>query len=99
MEVKINNDKIILLDEGKEIGKLTWTLVEDNYLVDHTYIDKAYRGQNLGMVLVNELITIVRSQGKKIIPICPYVDKVLSSSSEYEDVLKRDENYNIRCNI
>ncbi len=48
MEIKEENKRFALYDDGKEIGEITWQEAPDDVLVvDHTFVDSAYRGQKL----------------------------------------------------
>ena len=45
---KKKNKRFALYDDGKEIGEITWQEAPDDVLVvDHTFVDSAYRGQKL----------------------------------------------------
>lgn len=59
----------------------------DQLVIDHTYVAKALSGQGLAEQLVDKVACYARQENKKIIPVCPYAKKVLTSKPEYKDVL------------
>ncbi len=65
-------------DEQQEIGEMTWSDAgPDIMIIDHTFVDPAYRGQKLAEKLVYTGVELARREGKKIIPLCPYAKKSL----------------------
>ncbi|HAQ3863732.1 TPA: N-acetyltransferase [Enterococcus faecium] len=77
-------------DEQQEIGEMTWSDAgPDIMIVDHTFVDPAYRGQKLAEKLVYNGVELARRDGKKIIPLCPYAKKEFEKKPEYQDVLRQ----------
>ncbi|MEU1485774.1 GNAT family N-acetyltransferase [Streptomyces sp. NPDC005752] len=52
----------------------------------HTEIDDAFAGRGLASVLVQEALSHVRGEGKRIVPVCPYVAKFLERHDEFADI-------------
>ncbi|WP_262413868.1 GNAT family N-acetyltransferase [Actinacidiphila acidipaludis] len=52
----------------------------------HTEIDEAFAGQGLASVLVRQALDDVRTSGKRIVPVCPYVAKFLQKHDEFADI-------------
>ncbi|WP_327111931.1 N-acetyltransferase [Streptomyces sp. NBC_01341] len=52
----------------------------------HTEIDDAFAGQGLASVLVREALNDVRTSGRRIVPVCPYVAKFLKKHGEFADI-------------
>ncbi|MFJ9060516.1 GNAT family N-acetyltransferase [Streptomyces sp. NPDC102409] len=52
----------------------------------HTEIDDAFAGRGLASVLVEQALNHVRSTGKRIVPVCPYVAKFLKKHEEFADI-------------
>ena len=78
-------DRFFIGDDNHLIGEITYYENEDGQLVvDHTFVNPEYRGQNLGMILVNAMVNHAKKVNKKIIPLCPYVEKVFSRNSDYD---------------
>ena len=52
----------------------------------HTEIDEAFAGQGLASVLVQQALEDVRTSGRRIVPVCPYVAKFLQKHAEFTDI-------------
>ncbi|HGD7255795.1 MULTISPECIES: GNAT family N-acetyltransferase [Enterococcus] len=91
MEIKEEKNRLALLnDEQQEIGEMTWSDAgPDIMIIDHTFVDPAYRGQKLAEKLVYTGVELARREGKKIIPLCPYAKKEFEKKPEYHDVLRQ----------
>ena len=50
----------------------------------HTEIDPAFGGRGLGSVLVRSALDDVVQRSRVIVPICPFVAKLLRTTSEYD---------------
>ncbi|MDA9470850.1 GNAT family N-acetyltransferase [Enterococcus sp. 5H] len=90
MEIKEERNRFVLFnDENQEIGEMTWSDAgEEIMIIDHTYVDPAYRGQKLAEKLVLKGVEKARHDGKKIIPLCPFAKKEFDTKPEYSDVLR-----------
>ncbi|THE12580.1 N-acetyltransferase [Enterococcus hirae] len=88
MEIKEEKNRMVLLDEQQnEIGEMTWADAgPDLMIIDHTFVDPAFRGQKLAEKLVLSGVELARQRKKKIIPLCPYAKKEFEQKTEYEDV-------------
>ena len=57
------------------------------WVITHTEVDPAYGGQGIARRLIEEIIHAARRQGKKIIPVCSYAEKLMTRNDAYRDVL------------
>ncbi|MDT2828772.1 GNAT family N-acetyltransferase [Enterococcus viikkiensis] len=91
MEIKEGKDRFVLLnDEGNEAGEMTWSNAgPEIMIIDHTFVDPTYRGQQLAQKLVAAGVDKARKDGKKIIPLCPFAKKEFEEKPEYADVLRK----------
>ncbi|MGM0215126.1 GNAT family N-acetyltransferase [Enterococcus sp. AZ109] len=91
MEMREEKNRLVLInDEGQEVGEMTWSDAgEDIMIIDHTFVDPAYRGQKLAEGLVRQGVEIARRDHKKVIPLCPYAKKEFEQKNEYNDVLRK----------
>lgn len=62
---------------------------ETTVTVDRTFVAEALRGQNIGRILLKELVDWVREENLKIIPHCSFVKAELTKNPDYIDVLKK----------
>lgn len=92
IQVKTNhNDKhgeFMLLVNGVASGNMTFVFMGKNVIsVNHTGIDEAFKGLGYGRYLMEEMVKFSRENGLKVIPVCPYVVKMMDRTPDYQDVL------------
>lgn len=99
MEIKAG-DNCFYIEDQVLIGKITY-FEDENYhlVVDHTYVNPDYRGQNYGLILIDKMAEYAREVKKLIIPVCPYVVKMFERYDKYQDVWFKDHNYTEACKI
>jgi len=68
-------------------GWIQYTRAGDVVTLVHTDIDPAFEGRGLGSVLVAGTLDDVRSRGKRIRPLCPFVAAYLRRHPEYADLI------------
>lgn len=91
MELKHEESKtrnrFYYIDDGKEVGELTYVYSKDHIIdLDHTEINKAYRGQNLGQQLIEAAVAYMRSNNLTATASCPYAKKILDRNEDYNDI-------------
>jgi uncharacterized protein len=59
----------------------------DRILIDHTEVNEAIRGKNVGKQMLFKAVSFARDKGIKIIPLCPFAASVFRKVSEIKDVL------------
>jgi predicted GNAT family acetyltransferase len=75
--------------EGRRVGELTYRMLGDTAVVDHTWVDPSLRGGRLAPRLVDAVVGWAREGNRKISPACSYVRMVMDRSPEnYKDVRK-----------
>lgn len=92
MKIELNlegkNGVFIMLDEdNKEVGELTFMLKEEQMIINHTGVNPELRGQGLAEKLVLEAVEYARKNQLKIIPFCSYVSVYLGKHPEVQDVI------------
>ena len=56
---------------------MTWSNAgTKRMIIDHTFVDPAYRGQGLAEKLVPKGVEKARAEKKTIIPLCPFAKRV-----------------------
>lgn len=88
MKIMEENLRFAAYEEGHEIGEVTWSASEHLLIIDHTYVDASYRGQGIAERLVKAVVDKARSEGYKIIPLCPFAKREFERQDTYKDVLK-----------
>jgi len=54
----------------------------------HTEVPKELNGRGIGSTLVRGLLDMVRAQGLKVVPLCPFVAGYIAKHPEYADLLR-----------
>ncbi len=65
-----------------EVGRLTYEIEDSSWVVDHTFVYKKYRGLQIARRLVDEVVKRAEEEGVTIVPVCPYVKKVLEKKDD-----------------
>ena len=68
-------------------GTIRYTLDGDVVTMVHTEVDPAFEGQGLGRALVAGALDDVRAQGRRVIPLCPFVAKYVTRHPELTDLV------------
>ncbi|MBP8790715.1 MAG: N-acetyltransferase [Breznakibacter sp.] len=56
-------------------------------ILTHTYVPDDLRGRGVGKVLMKALLTQIRSDGKKIVPKCPFIEAYIKRNPQYSDLV------------
>jgi predicted GNAT family acetyltransferase len=56
-------------------------------IIDHTDMPEAMRHRGFGEALIERVIADMRSQGKKIVPLCPFAASQFRKHPEWADLL------------
>lgn len=76
--------------DGEWVAEMTYAKEgARKIIVDHTEVDESLRGKGVGKRLVEAAVKYARENNLLIKATCPFAQKVLESSEEYEDVLSR----------
>lgn len=57
-------------------------------IVDHTGVPKALEGQGIGKALVEHLVADARAKGYKVVPLCPFVNRMRAAHPEWADAFQ-----------
>ncbi|MCX2744208.1 GNAT family N-acetyltransferase [Mangrovivirga sp. M17] len=72
----------------KRLAEITYSKTGKKYIViEHTFVTNSLRGKEIGEMLVNKVVKLAEDQNKKIIPICPYANKLMRNDSAYNHIL------------
>ncbi|GAA3401510.1 GNAT family N-acetyltransferase [Paenibacillus hodogayensis] len=92
LEAQKRGNSYVLVGARGTVGEMTYHFVDvDTWIVDSTYIDPAYRGQQLAKRLLDYVVDEARDKGRKIIPSCSYVLEQFKRDPQYADVWERRE--------
>lgn len=75
--------------DGTEAGQITFVKSSPEFIIaDHTEVNDNFRGQKVGNKIVEEMVSVAREKGFKILPLCPFVKSVFDKDSTISDVRK-----------
>jgi predicted GNAT family acetyltransferase len=72
--------------DGERVGIADFRVDGDTVVLPHTVIEPRHRGQGLGARLVKGALADIRAQGRRVVPICWYVDEYLDLHPEEQDL-------------
>lgn len=103
MKKMIKNNKLSLINEkNEEIGFVTFPIFKEGVvIIDHTFVNPEYRGQNLAYHIVTAVLDYIRENNLKVVASCPYVIKFLDRNKEkYQDIIAViDEEVTEQCKL
>jgi predicted GNAT family acetyltransferase len=73
--------------DGSLAGSTFYRTEPDLVIFTHTEIDPAYEGRGVGSALARAALDDVRSQGKHVIPQCPFIAGYIRRHDEYVDLV------------
>jgi len=80
---------VVKAPDGTE-AEMTFTKVgTKQIIIDHTGVPDAFRGQGVGVKMVERAVEDARAAGKTIIPLCPFAAAQFRRHPEWADVLKK----------
>ncbi|MEQ8927659.1 MAG: GNAT family N-acetyltransferase [Fulvivirga sp.] len=83
-----NKGRFYMEDDKGTAAEMTYSKAgDDRFIIDHTEVDDRFRGQSLGLKLVEAAVGYARKNKMKIMPLCPFAKKMFERHSEYNDVL------------
>lgn len=82
MEFKIENNRIYSLDdENIIVAEICFEEKENNlYNINHTFVDKKFRGQGIAQKLVEMAVKEIKNRGGKVQASCSYAKHYLEKN-------------------
>jgi len=78
--------RYVLRRDGAE-AELTFSVASGTlWIADHTCVPDALRGTGAGAALVERLVADARAEGRRIVPLCPFVNAERRKHPEWDDV-------------
>ncbi|HMC99699.1 MAG TPA: GNAT family N-acetyltransferase [Ferruginibacter sp.] len=77
--------------DGKRLAEMVYNMANPELMIiEHTEVDDALRGKNVGYQLVHAAVDFARANNIRIIPLCPFAKSVFDKKmDEFGDVLKK----------
>ena len=76
IEMTISETEILAMENGKSLGKIEFTLSDNNMTILHTYVYESGRG--IGTLLMQNAVEWAKKYDYTIIPVCSFAQKYLS---------------------
>ena len=76
IEMTISETEILAMENGKSLGKIEFTLSDNNMTILHTYAYESVRG--IGTLLMQNAVEWAKKYDYTIIPVCSFAQKYLS---------------------
>ena len=76
IEMTISETEVLAIENGKLLGKIEFTLLDNNMTVLHTYAYESGRG--IGTMLMQNAVKWAKEHSYTIIPVCSFAQKYLS---------------------
>ncbi|WP_375228353.1 GNAT family N-acetyltransferase [Roseobacter sp. S98] len=77
--------RYVLVSDGHEADLTYSVLSAQTVIADHTGVPDALRGTGAGVALVSRLVEDARSEGFRIVPLCPFVNAQRRRHPEWAD--------------
>ncbi|NCU03685.1 MAG: N-acetyltransferase [Chitinophagaceae bacterium] len=75
-------------EEGERVAEMTYVWAgAEKFIIDHTEVSDKLAGKGAGKQLVAKAVEFAREKGVKIMPLCPFANKVFKKTEAYQDVL------------
>ncbi|MCV7421449.1 N-acetyltransferase [Mycobacterium yunnanensis] len=75
--------------EGKTVGLTRFVERDDHRVFVHTEVDPAFGGRGLATVLIAEALAATRTDGRRIVALCPMVAAYVKKNHDFDDIVDR----------
>jgi uncharacterized protein len=75
------------IDAGGLVAFSNYRREGDTLTIMHTEVPPALNGKGIGSALVRGLLDLIRAQGLKVAPRCPFVAAYIAKHTDYADLL------------
>ena len=76
IQMTISETEVLAIENGKLLGKIEFTLSDNNMTILHTYAYESGRG--IGTLLMQKAVEWAKEHDYTIIPVCSFAQKYLS---------------------
>ena len=76
IEMTISETEVLAIENGKLLGKIEFTLSDNNMTILHTYAYESGRG--IGTLLMQTAVEWAKEHDYTLVPICSFAQKYLS---------------------
>lgn len=72
MEYITEKNRIAVIEDGEEVGEVTFPERDGVYVINHTYVDDRLRGQGIASELVRRTVEEIEQRGGRVEATCSY---------------------------
>lgn len=72
MKYITEKNRIAVIEEGEEVGEVTFPERDGVYVINHTYVDDRLRGQGIAAELVRRAVEEIERRGGRVEATCSY---------------------------
>lgn len=76
-----------ILQGGQVVGFAEFRPVGDAVMLPHTEIEQGHEGEGLGSQLAKFALDNVKTEGKRVIPMCPFIAGYIRRHPEYTELV------------
>lgn len=78
MDFKVENDRIICVDNGKTVGEVTFPETSSGvFNINHTFVDESMQGKGIAAQLVRLALNEINMRGGEVVADCSYARKYI----------------------
>ncbi|MET0452271.1 MAG: GNAT family N-acetyltransferase [Mycobacterium sp.] len=75
--------------EGNPVGLMKFLDHDGQRVFYHTEVESAFEGRGLATLLIGEGLAATRTDGKRIVAVCPMVSAYVKKHHDYDEVIDR----------
>jgi len=76
--------------DGRVAGKAEYRLRGETYLFIHTEVDPEFQGLGVANRLAHSALDDVRSQGRTLVALCPFIAAYIKRHPEYDEIVDQE---------
>lgn len=85
-----DRSRFAALDDGAEVGELTYVEQPGQVVIEHTIVDPSHQGEGIAAKLAETALTeLGRASEARIVPECSYVAQYVRKHPEYAPLTER----------
>lgn len=86
-DVTLQGDRYEISVDGARAGHAQFADSGDQRIFFHTEVGDEYAGRGVAGELVGQALDATRKAGKRVVPVCEYVEKFVEKHEEYGDLV------------
>ena len=84
--VSAANGKYTIAVDGETVGLAAVADHDNQRVFYHTEVEERFGGRGLATILVAEALAATRTDGKRVVPVCPMVAAFIKKHPEFNDI-------------